>query len=312
MDLLIVGSVALDDVRTPHGQVEKALGGSAVYSSVAASYFCSPAIVGVVGEDFSQSHVELLKKKGVDVGGLEQKSGLTFHWKGYYEGDMNSAHTLDTQLNVFAAFDPRLNAAAQKAPYVFLANIDPELQLHVLQELKQPAFVLLDTMNFWITHKKDALLEVIKRVDMVVVNDGEARQLTGQTNLLQASKWIQAQGPKGVIIKKGEHGALVFWEEEKVIVPAYPLDTVSDPTGAGDTFAGAFIGYLARAQEVGIGTLHQAAAVGTILASYVVEDFSVNRSANLTARDITRRFAALEKMTALEPLALHQVVGKAG
>ncbi len=310
MDLLIVGSVATDDVRTPHGQIEKGLGGSAVYSSVAASYFCSPAIVGVVGEDFEPTHVSLLKNKGVDVSGLERKPGLTFHWKGYYEGDMNSAHTLDTQLNVFASFDPHLDPEAKQADFVFLANIDPSLQLHVLQELEKPAFVLLDTMNFWITHKKEALLDVIAKVDMVVVNDGEARQLTGCTNLLQAAQWIQTRGPKGVIIKKGEHGALVFWQADKVIVPAFPLETVVDPTGAGDTFAGAFIGYLAQTGKLNMSTLHQAAAVGTILASFVVEDFSVKKSAHLTTQEISRRFAALKQMTTLEPLEMTPVAGK--
>lgn len=212
MDVVIVGSVALDDVKTPEGEVKDALGGSAVYASLSAGYFTSPGIVGVVGEDFSDAHVALLEKHGVSSVGLERTQGKTFHWEGYYEKEMGTAFTVDTQLNVFAVFSPKIPGKYKDAPFLFLANIDPELQLEVLDAMDRPRFVMLDTMNLWIDIKRAALLEVIKRVDMVVVNDAEARQLSGQSNLISAARWIQALGPKGVAVKKGEHGALVFWE----------------------------------------------------------------------------------------------------
>lgn len=297
MEVLIVGSVALDDVKTPLGEVRDALGGSAVYSSLAAGYYSRVGIVGVAGEDFPENHRRLLTGRGVRLEGLECAVGRTFHWSGYYEGDMNSAHTLDTQLNVFAEFSPKIPPEFQKTPWVFLANIDPELQLRVLEQVARPKFILLDTMNYWIETKRDALLKVMSQVDMIVVNDAEARQLAGASNLIQAAGWMLKQGVKGVVIKKGEHGALLFWGGEMWAVPAFPLGAVKDPTGAGDTFAGGFIGTLAKLGEITPAALLSAAAVGTVMASFTVEDFSVNRLAGLQEAEIRDRHARLEALT---------------
>jgi len=302
MDLVIVGSVAMDDVKTPLGEVQNALGGSAVYSSLAASYFSRSGIVGVVGQDFPPEHVELLRRHGVALDGLECAQGKTFHWSGYYEYDMNTAFTTDTQLNVFAQFSPKIPESFLQAPFLFLGNIDPELQIKVLTSMK-PKFTLLDTMNFWIQSKREALLEVIRRVDMVVVNDAETRQLSGISNLIQAAEWICRQGPKGIIIKKGEHGALVFWQGQIGLIPAFPLENVKDPTGAGDTFAGGFIGALSRQKTVDLASIRAAAVMGVIMASFTVEDFSVQRLAALTEREIVERHKNLRSLTALEDLA---------
>lgn len=296
MNLTIIGSVALDDVKTPFGEIKDGLGGSAMYASVAASYFADPGIVGVVGDDFAPHYLEILRKKGINLDGLEKQSGQTFHWKGYYEGDMNTAHTLDTQLNVFGDFDPKLPEQYQSNPYVFLANIDPVLQFKLLAKLQQPKFVMLDTMNFWITQKKDDLIRVMREVDMIVVNDGEARQLTGEINLIKAAQALQQLGPRGVMIKKGEHGVIILWEDKRAVVPGVPLDQVNDPTGAGDTYAGAFIGALSKANDLSIETIHRAAVMGTVMASFVVQDFSVNQLVRLDHALIEQRLDTLKKM----------------
>jgi len=303
--IVIVGSVALDDVKTPAGEIRDALGGSAVYASLAASYYARTGIVGVVGWDFSEAHIQLLASHGVDLTGLERASGKTFHWSGYYEKDMGTAYTIDTQLNVFATFSPQIPETFTAVPFVFLANIDPEIQLQILDTLKAAQFILLDTMNFWIETKREKLMEVLARVNMVIVNDAEARQLSGCDNLLQAAKWIQAQGPYGVVIKKGEHGALIFWGSDLGVLPAFPLQTVKDPTGAGDTFAGGLIGALAQQKNVTIDTLKSAAAVGTVMASFTVEDFSVGRLSRLKEPEIQKRHEELRILTDIKPFSLN-------
>ncbi|MCK5243049.1 sugar kinase [bacterium] len=304
MDIVIVGSVALDDVRTPAGEVKDALGGSAVYSSLSAGYYAKPGIVGVVGQDFSEEYLKLLASRQVALDGLEKADGKTFHWAGYYEKDMGIAYTEDTHLNVFASFVPKIPTNFQKVPFVFLANIDPVLQSQVLDTMQNSEFVLLDTMNFWIETKRDDLMKVIARVHMVVVNDAEARQLSGEDNLIQAAKWIQSQGPQGVIIKKGEHGAVIFWEQDMGILPAFPVPVVKDPTGAGDTFAGGFIGALAQQKSVNITTLKSAAVAGTIMASFTVEDFSVQRLLGLEKKQILTRHEKIQDLTNIRPFAL--------
>lgn len=303
MDILIVGSIALDDVKTPAGQVKDALGGSATYASLAASYFARPGVVGVVGRDFSDAHVSLLQKHGVDVSGLEKTQGETFHWAGRYEGDMSTAITEDTRLNVFATFDPKVPAIGARAPFVFLANIDPVLQAKVLDQIQSPKFVLLDTMNLWIETKREALLDVLRRVDMVVVNDAEARQLSGESNLIRAAQWIRSQGPRGVALKKGEHGALIFWEDSFGVLPAFPLAEVKDPTGAGDTFAGGLIGSLAQTGELSAASLKSSAAVGSVMAAFTVEAFSADRLAKLESREIKERYARLQDLMQLQSFA---------
>lgn len=298
MSVLVVGSVALDDVRTPFGEVEDALGGSCSYASTAVSYFSEASIVGVVGEDFPQQHVELFKSRGINTGGLETNAaGKTFHWKGYYEYDMNQAHTVDTQLNVFANFDPVVPEALRKSRFVMLGNLDPELQLKVLDQLDGPELVMADTMNFWIDSKRDALLEVVKRCDIMLLNDAEARQLCNTVSLQKAAKELMGMGVKRVIIKKGEHGCLMFSNGNYFAAPAFPLEIVRDPTGAGDTFAGGFVGFLARSEELSEEIYRQAVIVGTTMASFTVENFSLDRLAGLDPAEITERCAQLRRHT---------------
>jgi sugar/nucleoside kinase (ribokinase family) len=300
--VLIVGSIALDDVRTPHGEVRNAMGGSAVYASLAAAYFTRPGVVGVVGRDYPKEYIGRLEQAGVDTSGLEGQDGQTFHWSGYYTDDMSSAHSLETHLNVFAEFMPKIPATARSAPYVFLANIDPDLQRLVLDSVSKPKLVMLDTMNYWIEKKKPALLDVISRVNLIVLNDAETRQLTGFSNLIRAARWLSDLGPQGVIIKKGEHGALLFWEGEWVSLPAIPLESVKDPTGAGDTFAGGFIGALAKLDDLSLSALRLSAALGTVMASFVVEDFSVGKLTNLSREEIRQRHDRLRQLTIFEAL----------
>ena len=298
MSVLVVGSVALDNVRTPFGEVNGALGGSCSYVSTAVSYFADPAIVGVVGNDFPAEHVELFKRRGIDTAGLEtDASGDTFRWTGYYEYDMNQAHTLDTALNVFADFKPRVPDALRRSRYLMLGNIDPVLQLQVLDQMERPELVMLDTMNFWIESSKEALLEVIKRVDVLLLNDAEARQLCDTVSLQKAAKDLLKMGLKRVIIKKGEHGCLMFSHDDFFSAPAFPLEIVKDPTGAGDTFAGGFIGYLARHENLNEDVYRQAVIMGTTMASFTVEEFSLDRLANLKPSEITNRCALLRRHT---------------
>ncbi len=299
--VLIVGSVALDSVKTPLGQVENALGGAAVYSSVAASFFSPVMIVGVVGEDFPKEHLSYLETRGIDIRGVQIQPGKSFRWAGTYEYDLNQAHTLSTELNVFETFRPTIPEAYKSAEYVFLANIDPELQLEVLDQVKSPKLVACDTMNFWITSKPEKLKEVLARVDVAFLNDAEARQLVGTGSLVKAAMEIRAMGPKSVVIKKGEHGALTFCDSDRCFAaPSYPLEEVVDPTGAGDTFAGGFIGYLASTGDTSEQNIRKAVVYGSTLASYNVEGFSLDRMRKLTDDDITTRYNEFKSMVFFE------------
>jgi len=303
--VLIVGSMALDSVKTPAGEVKDALGGAADYSSVAASFFAPVQLVGVVGDDFPPEHLEFLRSRGIDLAGVQTVvGGKTFRWAGYYDFDLNIAHTLDTQLNVFADFQPTLPDAYRQARYVFLANIDPALQLQVLSQVEKPLLTVCDTMNFWIEGKRDALLEVLKRVDIAFMNDAEARQLTGQLSVIKAARALQAMGPKTVIIKKGEHGALLFSGDTHFAAPSFPLEDIADPTGAGDSFAGGFIGYVAAQGDTSAATLKKAVVYGSVLASFNVEGFSLDRLRTLTQADIDSRYRAFQEIAHFEDMSL--------
>ena len=300
-DLLVVGSVALDSVATPFGAVREALGGSATFFSYAASFFTGVRLLATVGEDFPREHLDLLRGRGVDIASLQVSKGRTFRWAGEYGYDLNEAKTLDTQLNVFADFKPVLAPELRRIPYLFLANIDPALQLDVLHQMdERPRLVALDTMNFWIRGKREALGRVLAEVDVVTINDGEARELAGEPNLVRATRAIAAMGPKTVVVKRGEYGALMFSEGAFFMVPAYPLDSVYDPTGAGDSFAGGFVGYLAATDRVDSSAMRRALVYGSVIASFAVEDFSLNRLTRLTRDEIDQRYEAFGDLTRLE------------
>ncbi|MGH7334442.1 MAG: PfkB family carbohydrate kinase [Candidatus Rokuibacteriota bacterium] len=301
-DLLVVGSVALDSVVTPFGKVDEVLGGSATYFSYAASFFTTVRLVATVGADFPEAHVRLLGERGVDVAGLQTApGGRTFRWAGEYGYDLNEARTLATQLNVLATFRPDLPAALRQVPYLFLANIDPELQLDVLRQMRaRPRLVALDTMNFWITGKRAALLRVLREVDVITVNDAEARQLAGEPNLVRAARVIAELGPQVVVVKRGEYGALMLAGDAFFVAPAYPLESVFDPTGAGDTFAGGFMGYLASREVTDRASMRRAVVHGSVMASFTVEDFSLNRLIRLVPAEIEARVAAFRALTAVE------------
>ena len=297
MSLLVVGSIALDSVETPHGTAHDALGGSATYFSYAASFFTSVRLVGVVGEDFPTSHRGLLESRGIDTAGLiVEKGGKTFRWRGKYEGDMNTAETLEVHLNVLGTFNPDLPAAFADSPYVFLANGSPTMQRKVLSQAKKRMLAVADTMNYWIETQRDELLLLLKEVDGLVLNDGEARMLTEEINLVRAGNKILEMGPKFVIIKKGEHGAMFLSAAESFTMPAFPLGDVVDPTGAGDSFAGGFMGYLASVGKSDPIHLKRAMAYGTVVAAFNVEDFSLNRFKRLERAEIDRRLEAYRSM----------------
>jgi sugar/nucleoside kinase (ribokinase family) len=301
-DLLVVGSVALDSVATPFGKVDEALGGSATYFSYAASFFTRVRLVATVGGDFPERHVELLRGRGVDVGGLERSAGgRTFRWAGEYGYDLNEARTLDTQLNVLATFRPRLPEHLRRTPYLFLANIDPELQLEVLRQMaERPRLVALDTMNFWIQGKREALLRVLREVDVITINDAEARQLAGEPSLIRAARVIAGLGPRVVVVKRGEYGALMLAADAFFAAPAYPLESVFDPTGAGDTFAGGFMGHLASEGASDPAAMRRAVVMGSVMASFTVEDFSLNRLTRLEPAEIAERVAAFQDLTRVD------------
>ena len=299
-DLLVVGSVALDSVKTPFGQVAEALGGSATYFSFAASFFTTVRVVAVVGEDFPGEHLSLLKSREVDLSGLQVSKGKTFRWVGEYGYNLNEARTLDTQLNVFGNFRPVLPDALRKTPFVFLANIDPDLQLEVLRQMARPRLVALDTMNFWIEGKREALLRVLAEVDALLVNDAEARQLAREPNLIKAARAILGFGPRIVVVKRGEYGALMISDSHFFFVPAYPLESVFDPTGAGDTFAGGFMGYLAKSEATDVDAIRRAIVYGSVMASFTVEDFSLHRLARLKPEEIQRRYEAFQDLIRFE------------
>lgn len=302
MSLLVVGSVALDSVETPFGLKEDVLGGSATYFSTSASFFTPTQVVAVVGEDFPQAHLEFLKARGVDLDGVTREKGRTFRWKGRYGYQLNEAETLDTQLNVFQAFSPRLPEKYRDAQYVFLGNIHPELQSQVVDQVKAPRLVAADTMNFWINGSRPALLKTLKRVNLLFVNDAEARQLTGEHNIVRAARAILGMGPQRVVVKRGEYGALLFDHEHIFACPAMPLADVFDPTGAGDTFAGGFMGTLAIASHLDAETLRRAMVMGSVMASFTVEKFSLERLREVTRAEIRTRFSDFKRLTHFEDL----------
>ncbi|MFP3948230.1 MAG: PfkB family carbohydrate kinase [Longimicrobiales bacterium] len=297
MSALVVGSVALDTVETPFGKVEDVVGGSAVFFAGAASIFTSVQMVGVVGSDYPLSDLDFLVKRGVDLAGLEQADGESFRWSGRYDYDLNSRDTLDTRLGVFADFDPHIPEDFRDARYVFLGNIDPKLQLRTLEQVENPTFVACDTMNFWIDGSRDALLDVLERVDLLLVNDAEARQLADQPNLLKAARWIRERGPRIVVVKKGEHGAILYGPDWLFFAPGYPLEEIFDPTGAGDAFAGGFVGYLAWVDSVERDDLRRAMIYGSAMGSYAVEEFSVNRFVDLDEVAVVDRVREFRAMT---------------
>ncbi len=304
MSLLVVGSIAFDSVETPFGKVEEAIGGSAMFFSASASYFTDVKLVAVVGEDFPEAEIDFLQSRDVDCQGLHRKEGKTFRWEGKYGFDLNEAITLDTQLNVFGDFHPELPEDYRDAKSVFLANIDPELQLEVLEQVRDPDFVAADTMNYWIDGKRDALEAVLARVDMAVINESEARKLADESNMVQAARAIQKLGPRHVVIKRGEYGALCFADDEICFAPAYPLESVFDPTGAGDTFAGGLLGYLSRQGQFRPRDLRQATVLGCVMASFCVEDFSLESLRELDFNIIERRFEKFQRLVNFEPLEL--------
>ena len=294
MSVVAVGSVAFDSIETPIGKVERTIGGSATYFSLAASYFMPVSLVAVVGEDFSEDHRAILRERKIDLEGLSVvEGGKTFYWQGRYGQDPNERESLTTELNVFEGFRPKLPEAYRKAEWLFLGNIDPEIQLEVIGQVEGRPLVGCDTMNFWIERKPDKLLSVLRQVDVFFINDSEARQLSGNINLVSAARTILEMGPTAVVIKKGEHGAFLFTENFRVFTPAYPLEEVVDPTGAGDSFAGGFIGYLAKAGGLHELNLRRAMYYGTITASFTCESFSVGRLKSLSQEDIDDRFKAL-------------------
>jgi len=297
--VLVVGSIGLDTIETPFGVERDVLGGAASYASTSASFFTKVRLVGVVGYDFPEEHMQFFRQHGIDLDGVQKVPGKTFRWNGYYEYDMNQAHTLATHLNVFEHFQPTIPAAYCESAFVFLANIDPELQLRVLDQVPARSFSLADTMNFWITSKREKVLEVVRRVDAITINDAEARQLCDTASLVVAGRQLLAMGPRVVIIKKGEHGAVMFTESDYFVAPSFPLEDVLDPTGAGDTFAGGVIGYLAASNDLSEANLRKAVLYGSVMASYSVEEFSLKRMARLEQGEIIMRYAEMRKITAV-------------
>ncbi len=304
MSLTVVGSIAFDAVKTPFGERERMLGGAAVHFSLAASFFTEVRPVGPVGEDFGEAEFAVLEGRGVRTEDIERvPGGKSFFWRGHYEYDLNVAHTEDTQLGVFGEFEPKLSAAAEEADILFLANIQPDLQRQVRAQCGSARFSALDSMNLWIDTAKESLLAAIAEVDCVIVNDAEVRQLTGESNLARAAHAVMAHGPRAVVAKQGEYGAALFTEDSFFALPGYPLEDVRDPTGAGDSFAGGFLGYLdSHEGELDEASLRRAMGYGTVLASFNVEDFGTERVAGLSRGEIDARFAELHAMTRFEPL----------
>src|ERR1017187_2449599 len=300
MSVLVVGSVALDSVETPFGKADDVLGGSAVYFSASASHQTPVQLVGVIGDDFPVEKLQALPSRGVDLAGLEHAAGESFRWRGRYRHDLNSAETLETRLGVFSHFRPKIPAQFRTAKYVFLGNIDPRLQLDVLSQVDKPTLVACDTMNFWIESRRDDLLALLGHVDLITVNDGEARQLSEKANLVKAARWILDRGPRTVVIKKGEHGAFMFTKTSVFYAPAYPLESVFDPTGAGDSFAGGFIGYLARTEDLSEANLRRAVVIGSAMGSIVVEGFSITRLLETNRADIETRVAEFHELVSFD------------
>src|SRR6267143_2193913 len=311
MSLLVVGSVAFDSVETPFGKCEKMLGGSASHFSISASYFTDVSIVGVVGGDFGEDDAIVFATHSIDTADLEKiPDGKTFRWFGRYDYDLNVAHTLDTRLNVFADFKPKLSEESTAARLVFLGNIQPDLQREVREQIPNAELVALDTMNLWIENTRDSLLRTIKGVDVVIINDAEARQLTGIPNLIKAARTILSWGPKALVVKRGEYGAALFTSENYFAIPAYPLESVFDPTGAGDTFAGGFMGYLASQQNLDEAAMRRAMIFGSVMASFNVEEFGTERIRRLTHDEINQRFRTFKQMTNFEEIPFERRMKK--
>jgi sugar/nucleoside kinase (ribokinase family) len=304
MSVLVVGSVALDTVRTPFGVGERVLGGSAVFFGASASLLSPVQVVGVVGDDYPVERLRFLEERGVDLSGVEKAEGESFFWEGEYSYDLNHRETLETRLGVFASFRPRIPAAFRDARIVFLGNIDPVLKMEVLDQVERPQLVACDTMNYWIEGSRGALLELLERVDILMVNDSEVRQLAGEPNLLKAATWVRERGPRLVVVKKGEHGAVLFGANGVFFTPGYPLEEVRDPTGAGDAFAGGFLGYLAFTGSLDPDDLRRAMVYGSVMGSYAVEAFSVDRFRTLEIQEVMDRVRAFREMTTFE---LHPV-----
>ncbi len=300
MSILCVGSVALDSVETPFDAAERVLGGSAVFFTAAASLFSEVQVVGVVGDDYPLAELDFLSARGADLSGIESRPGESFFWAGRYHFDLNTRDTLETRLGVFADFQPRIPESFRGARYVFLGNIDPVLQLDVLDQVEAPEVVACDTMNYWISGSRDALLELLTRVHILLLNEEEVRQLAGEHNLLKAARWVQDQGPEMVVVKKGEHGAILFADHWLFFVPGFPLEEVFDPTGAGDAFAGGFLGSLARSGSMTPDDLRRAMVYGSVMGSFVVERFSVGRLIDLPTAEIEERVARFREITAFE------------
>jgi len=303
MAILVVGSVAFDTVETPFGRAERVLGGSASFFSVAASFFVPVNLVAVVGRDFGEAQLAAFRGRSIDLEGLERMDGETFHWQGKYSYDLNSRETVRTDLNVFEHFKPRIPPRYRSSEVVFLGNIDPVLQREVLEQVQKPRIVACDTMNFWISRKPEELRKTLRMVDILLVNDAEARELSGEWNLVKAARAIRKMGPRTLVVKKGEHGVLMFGEEGSFAAPAFPLEDVFDPTGAGDTFAGGFLGYLAGAGPPGDAALRRAVIMGSTLASFCVEAFSLDRLLTLTRAEIDERFRRFKQLTHFEEIA---------
>lgn len=299
MSLLVVGSVAYDGIETPFGKTDRILGGSATYISVTSSYFTGNVnLVGVVGRDFNKNDIELFKSKAIDLEGLQvDQSGNTFFWKGKYHYDLNNRDTLDTQLNVFEKFDPVIPESYKNCKYIALGNIEPSLQLRVLEQVREPDLIVMDTMNFWIEGTPDALRETLKKIDMLVVNDSEARELTGEPNLIRAADKIRDMGPAHLIIKKGEHGALLFSGNEIFSAPAYPVIDIFDPTGAGDTFMGGLLGWISYTNDLSPMNMRRAVIFGSVMASFCVEKFGPERLYNLTEEEIYDRYKEFQELS---------------
>ncbi|HHH50403.1 MAG TPA: sugar kinase [Saprospiraceae bacterium] len=304
MSLVTIGTVAFDSIETPYGKVDKVIGGACTYISLAASYFTKPIqLVAVVGDDFPESELNYMRKRGIDLEGLQIKQGeKSFFWAGKYHDNMNKRDTLATELNVLADFDPILPESYKRAKYVMLGNLQPEVQMKVIKQMKRrPKLVVLDTMNFWMDVAMKPLKKVLKHVDVLTINDEEARQLSGEYSLIKAAKIIHKMGPKFLIVKKGEHGALLFQDDMLFFAPALPLAQVFDPTGAGDTFAGGFIGYLAKTDNTSFENMKRAIIYGSTMASFCVEEFSINRLKRLKAAEVKKRVRKFVKLVKFDP-----------
>jgi len=300
MSLVVLGTVALDHVKTPSGSKKDMLGGSAAHFAMSARLFTDVHLVAVVGKDFPKKHLEFLERKGIDLSSLKINNGKTFRWKGEYKkGDLNTALTLATELGVLQAYSPELKEHQKNLPNIFLANFDPDLQLQLFKHLKSPRLIGLDSMNLWITHKQKSLRRLMKMVHLFVANDGEARALTGENNLIMAAKRLRSMGPRMIVIKKGEHGVLFYSDQVMFSFPAFPVDRVVDPTGAGDTFAGGLMGYLSRVNKLDDKTLRKACIYATTVASFNVQGFGMARTASLTMREVDERMKELTKFFAL-------------